>query len=410
MIMPQMDCIKIGLLRETKTLPDRRVALSPELAAELLSRYPQLDIVVQPSSGRCFSDQEFADAGIRIQEDLSDRDLLLGIKEVSIHELMIGKQYMFFAHVAKKQAYNRLLLQTLLDKRITLTDYEYLTDTKGIRLIAFGRWAGIIGAYNGLRTWGLKHKLFELKPPHACHDRMEMDEHLKAIDPGKIRILITGGGRVAHGILETLGKLGIPELSPDEFLAQPDLSPVVCRLDPEHYVTPMQDEPFSFDHFCMNPGMYQSRFNLFYPHTDLFYAAHFWDPRSPRLWLPEEMRRPDFRIRVIADISCDINGSVPSTIRATTIAEPFYDWNPHLLCETLPFADPDNITVMSIDNLPGELPRDASGEFGRILSDRIIPCLLGEDPDHVIERATITRNGNLTDRFSYLGDFVRGIE
>lgn len=405
-----MDCIKIGLLRETKPLPDRRVALCPKLAAELLTRYPQLDIAVQPSSGRCFTDQEYRDAGIRIQEDLSDRDLLLGIKEVSIHELILGKQYMFFAHVAKKQPYNRSLLLALLDKRITLTDYEYLTDNKGIRLIAFGRWAGIIGAYNGLRTWGLKYKLFDLKPPHACHDRAEMDEHLKRIDPGRIRILITGGGRVAQGIMETLGKLEIPEVSPAEYLAKPDLSPVICRLDPEHYVAPLQDESYSFDHFCKNPGAYRSTFDRYYPHTDLFYAAHFWDPRSPRLWLPEEMRKPDFRIRVIADISCDINGSVPSTIRATTIAEPFYDWNPHLLCETLPFADPDNITVMSIDNLPGELPRDASGEFGRILSDKIIPYLLGDDPDHVIDRATITRNGNLTDRFSYLGDFVRGIE
>jgi hypothetical protein len=405
-----MECIKIGLLRETKTPPDRRIALSPKMAAELISRYPQLDIVVQPSSGRCFADHEFIDAGIRIQEDLSDCDLLFGVKEVGISAMMEGKHYLFFAHVAKKQEYNRSLLQALLDKKVTLTDYEYLTDNQGIRLIAFGRWAGIIGAYNGLRTWGLKNNLFVLKPPHACHDRMEMDEYLKGIDPGKIRILITGGGRVAHGVMETLGKLGIPEVSPDEFLARPDLSPVICRLDPEHYVTHVDNVPFRFDHFCQNPGMYKSRFNLFYPTTDLLYAAHYWDPRSPRLWMPEEMRRPDFRIRVIADISCDINGAVPSTIRATTIAEPFYDWNPHLLCETLPFADPGNITVMAIDNLPGELPRDASSEFGRVLSDKIIPCLLGDDPDHVIERATITRNGSLTERFSYLGDFVRGIE
>jgi hypothetical protein len=237
-----------------------------------------------------------------------------------------------------------------------------------------------------------------------------MEDQLKGIDTGTVRILVTGGGRVAHGVMETLGLLGIREVSPDEFLAQPDLSPVICRLDPEHYVTHVHGEPFNFDHFCQNPGMYKSRFNLFYPSADLFFAAHFWDPRSPRFWQHEEMRRPDFRIRVIADISCDINGALPSTIRATNIAEPFYDWNPHLLSETRPFSDPGNITVMAIDNLPGELPRDASCEFGRILSDKIIPCLLRNDPDHIIDRATITRNGRLTDRFTYLEDFVRGDE
>ncbi|HBB90488.1 MAG TPA: alanine dehydrogenase [Bacteroidales bacterium] len=398
--------MKIGLLRETKTPPDRRVALPPVQAAALMRMYPGLQIMVQSSPIRCFSDEEYLQEGVTVQEELKDCDLLIGIKEVKIPALIEDKQYLFFAHVAKKQVYNKPLLKALLEKRIILSDYEYFTDTHGIRLIAFGRWAGIIGAYNGIRAWGLKTGRFMLKAANSCYDRQEMDDQLKGLDLGPVRILVTGGGRVAHGAMETLDKLTVPVVSHREYCEEPRRTPVICRIDPEHYTERIDGVPFDFAHFCNDPQAYRSRFRRFYPSTDLFLAAHFWDPLSPRLWEPEEMLSEEFRIRVISDISCDINGAVPSTIRSSKIAEPFYDFDPVSWSEKPPFSDARNVTVMAIDNLPGELPRDASEEFAGILIERIMPCLQGDDPDQVVERATITRDGALTERFRYLQDFV----
>jgi hypothetical protein len=275
-----------------------------------------------------------------------------------------------------------------------------------MRLIAFGRWAGIIGAYNGIRAWGLKSGRFSLKPANSCYNRQEMDAQLKGLDIGPVRILVSGGGRVAHGAMETLDKLEVPVVSHKVFCEEPHRTPVICRIDPEHYTGRIDGKPFDFNDFCQNPQEYRSRFNLFYPSTDLFISAHFWDPQSPRMWEPSEMLSDKFRIRVIADITCDIQGSVPSTVRSSKIADPFYDFDPVDWTEKPPFSDDRHITVMAIDNLPGELPRDASGEFAGILIERIMPCLLGDDPDQVVERATITKNGVLTERFRYLQSFV----
>jgi alanine dehydrogenase len=405
-----MKCIKIGLIRETKFPPDRRVALPPVYAAALREKYPEVSIVVQPSDIRCYKDEEYVNAGIPLQEDLSDCDLLIGIKEVKIDALLPGKHYLFFAHVAKKQVYNRPLLKALLDKGVTLSDYEYFTDEKGIRLIAFGRWAGIIGSFNGLRAWAIKQGMPVLMAPHECLDRQEMDQQLDGLDLGKVRILLTGGGRVAHGAMETLDKLGIPLVSPAEYLEHPERTPVICRIDPADYVQENSGSGFDFDHFIRHPEQYHSVFNRFYSSTDFLISAHYWDPKSPRLFEPHEMARKDFRIRVIADISCDINGSIPSTVRATRIDDPFYDWDPQKWCEAPAFTSPEHVTMMTIDNLPGELPRDASDEFAGILIKNIMPYILGEDTEGVICRATITWKGELTENFNYLEEFAREAE
>ncbi len=399
--------MRIGILRETRDPPDRRVPFTPGQLAELNRLYPDLEIIVQPSEIRCYTDQEYLDHHAVLSEDLSACDLLIGVKEVDIDALIPGKSYLFFSHTAKKQSYNRKLLQAIAAKGITLLDYEYLTGPDGMRVVAFGRWAGIVGAYNGLRAYGERYHIFLLQPAHLCHDRIEMIRELKKVSLQPIKILVTGGGRVAGGALETLREAGIREVSPDEFLNRNYTEAVVCRIDPWHYVRRTDRSDFDLQHFFSHPEMYESTFKPYTKVTDLFIACHFWDPASPVFMTLTDMREPDFKIRVIADVSCDLNGPVPSTIRASTIADPFYGYDPMTETETPPF-NLRSITVMAVDNLPGELPRDASEDFGDMLINNLIPALAGDDRAGIIARATITEKGNLTPFFGYLEDYLSG--
>lgn len=404
-----MKKIRIGILKETKTPPDRRVAITPLQGKEILRRFPQVELFAQPSPLRCFSDREYARAGIALKSDLSDCDILIGVKEVKISTLIPEKTYLFFAHVGKKQPYNRALLQAVLKKKIRLLDYEYLTTPGGARVVAFGRWAGIVGAYNGLRGWGVRTGDFELKPAHKFRDKQAMYDDLKNLRLSPLKILITGGGRVAHGAMETLKVLNIREVSPKEFLNQEFDEPTVCRIDPEHYVERKDGKPFDLKHFFDHPAEYRSTFLPYTKTTDLFIPCHYWAPRSPVFITPAEMRNPGFRIKMIADVSCDIKDPIPSTLRASTIAEPFYGYNPQTEKEDAPFAKA-NITVMAVDNLPGELPRDASEDFGNTLLEKVYPALLKTDPEKLIERATIAENGHLSPHFSYLEAYAQGNE
>ena len=285
---------------------------------------------------------------------------------------------------------------------------SYLTDYNGKRIIAFGRWAGMVGAYNGLRARGIRNNSFELKPAHECHDMDEMFAGLKKVDLKPKKILLTGGGRVAMGAMETLRELNLREVTPEEFLGNNFNEPVVCRLDPEHYVRHKRGLNFDLQHFFQHPEEYESTFKPYQKVTDLYIACHYWDPKSPHFITQEDMKDPDFRISVIADVSCDVGGPIASTLRASTIADPFYDYNPVTGKEEQPFSDEKNVTVMAVDNLPGELPRDASHEFGETLLDEIFPYLLGNDDRGVVERATITKKGKLTDRYNYLKDYAEG--
>lgn len=404
------DLNRVGILRETKNPPDRRVPLTPAQCLTFRERFRNKELTIQPSFIRGFEDQEYRYLNLNMQEDLSHCDVLLGIKEVDYTTFIPEKTYMFFAHVGKKQPHNRRMLQEIVRKKITLIDYEYLTDYNGRRLIAFGRWAGMVGAYNGLRAWELRHDSFPLKPAHECHDMQEMFSGLRRLEikPGKI--LITGGGRVANGAMETLRALNIREVKPQEFLERNFNEPVLTRLDPEHYVQHKHGKKFDLHHFFEHPDEYESTFKPFQKVADLYIAAHYWDPRSPHFITAEDMQEKDFNISVIADVSCDVDGPIASTLRASTIADPFYDYNPATQQEEPPFSKRDNITMMAVDNLPGELPRDASQEFGQTLLDEIFPSLLGHDDRRIIERATITRDGELTEAYKYLQDYVDGKE
>lgn len=400
-----MQKIKIGVLREEKSPPDKRVPLTPLICSELTRKYTNIEIVVQPSKIRCYSDDEYTAFGITLQEDLHDCDVLMGVKEVPYDRLIPNKKYFFFSHTIKKQPHNKKLMKALIEKKIQMIDYETLTDKNHNRIIGFGRYAGVVGAYNGILGYGLKYDLFRLKPANLCRDRAEMEEELKRVKLPNIKICLTGGGRVANGAIETLSALRIRKVTADEFLMATFREPVYCQLNPRDYVERPNDHNFDLNDFFKHPEHFVSKFPAYTKVTDLFISAHYWDPRSPKMFDQNDMKQPDFRMSVIADITCDIDGSVPTTIRSSTISQPFYGYNIKQDKEDLPF-NKDTICIMAVDNLPCELPRDASDDFGKDLTERVLPFLVQEDMDKVIDRATICKDGKLTEGFNYLSDYA----
>jgi NAD/NADP transhydrogenase alpha subunit len=401
-----MPVVVIGLIREGKTPPDKRVALTPQQCAEVMQRYPHVRILAEPSPARCYRDEEYADAGAVVTTDLSNCNVLLGIKEVPVDQLIPSKTYFFFSHTIKKQPYNRGLLQAVLKKNITLVDYEALKDLYGNRLVAFGRYAGIVGAYNGLWAYGLKYGGYTLRRAFDCFDVNDLKRELRKVKLPPVKIVLTGAGRVARGAMETLDTAGIRKVSPDAFLNTNFNEPVYVQLASADYHRRKDGGVFNREEFHQQPQHYQARFLPFARVADVLIAGAFWNPAAPVLFTAADMDRPDFNIRVVADITCDIGGSVPCTVKASTIADPLYDYLPETQ-QAAPFTPhPQRITVMAIDNLPCELPRSASEEFGRDLIDKILPPLLGHDPDNIVARATIAHQGRLTPTFSYLSDYV----
>ena len=403
--------LKVGILRETKNPPDRRVAVAPEQAVELIKKFPNVELFIQSSDNRCFKDEEYTEKGLNLVDDVSHCDILIGVKEVAKDKLIPNKKYLFFSHTAKKQSYNRDLLNKFLELKIQMIDHEYLTDKNHVRLVAFGRWAGLVGAYNGLIAYGEKHNLYKIKRAKDCFDLDELNQEIKKVKLPAIKILITGGGRVAHGAIETLSQIeGIKKVSHTDFLNKSFDYPVFCQIDPWNYTKRKDGSEFNLQHFFDHPYEYESTFLPYTKVTDFFIPCHFWDQRSPVFMTKEDMKADDFKMDVIADVSCDIAGPIPSTIRPSTIAEPLYGYDAKTEKEVDAFVD-GAITVMAVDNLPGELPRNASVDFGTGLVEKVFPSLFGEDTDEIIKRASITTlEGKLSDLFSYLQDFADGKE
>lgn len=399
--------LKIGILKETKTPPDRRTAIAPKQGIDLINKFPNVELFIQSSDIRAYSDGEYTALGLNVVDDLSHCDILIGVKEVHIPELIANKTYLYFSHTAKEQEYNRTLLQEMLKKNIRMLDYEYFTDDKGVRLVAFGRWAGLVGAYNGLIAYGKRTGTFDLKRAIKCHDTNEMFAELKKVKLPPIKIVITGGGRVAHGAMETLAPLNITEVSPKDFLIKEYDEPVFAQLNPDSYVKRKDWSAFDLHHFFENPEMYESTFKPFTKVADMYIACHFWDEKSPHFITKKDIKDDDFKLKVIADVSCDIDGPIASTIRASEIADPFYGYNPVTEEEGDAF-DENNITVMAVDNLPGEVPRDASVDFGNDLIENVFPSLFDGYESEMIRRAMITVNGELGEHFQYLKDFADG--
>ncbi|WMJ75482.1 NAD(P)-dependent oxidoreductase [Cytophagaceae bacterium ABcell3] len=401
-----MKEVKIGVLREGKTPPDKRVPLLPHQCREVMDKWPNVQVFVQPSDIRCVHNREYTSEGIPLKEDLSDCDILLGVKEVPMHLLIPGKTYLFFSHTLKKQPQNQKLLQTVLQQDIRLIDYECLTEKGGNRIIAFGRFAGIVGAYNAFLLYGKRFQLFDLDRAFQCGELAELYEEMEKIKLPPIKIILTGSGRVSKGSEEVLSALNIRKVSVQEYLEKEFDEAVYVQLSSADYYEKKDGKPFDRKDFHQHPQNYQSSFKKFLDKTDMLIAGAYWDPAAPVLFTKEDMKDPGFRIKVIADITCDIDGSIPSTIKSCSILEPAYDYNPETGLMEAPFSDDNNVTVMAVDNLPGELPRDASKEFGNQLINNVLPLLLGEDKDQTIARGTIADHGKLTPGFSYLSDYA----
>ena len=404
-----MQKLKLGIIKEGKNPPDKRVPLTPEQCANICHQYgDSLELQVQESNVRIFPDTDYSDKGIQVVPDVSQSDVLIGVKEVPIADLIPNKTYLFFSHTIKEQPYNRDLMLAVLERNIRLIDWEVLTDAKSRRLIGFGRYAGIVGAYNGLRAYGLRTDRFSLEKAADLFDRKAMEAQLDKLDLDNIKILLTGRGRVAKGAIETLQAAGIKQVNPESYLNNTFDEPVFTQIGVEHYNKKKDGSDGGQFDFYQNYADYESDFMKWAAVTDFFIAGHFYAEGSPFLFTREDAKHEDFKIRTVADISCDIDGPVASTIRPSTIADPIYGYDRMNESDSAPIGGDNVITVMAVDNLPCELPRDASADFGSEFITHILPAFMNGDEDGILARATMTSNGKLTENFSYLQDYVNG--
>lgn len=398
--------INIGLIHEGKVPPDYRVALTPTTAYRCQEKYSSdVTIVAQTSHTRCYKDNEYTSAGIPIVDSVENCDILLGVKEVPIDKLIQDKTYFFFSHTIKKQAYNRPLLQNILKKNITLIDYETLVDDNGKRLIGFGHFAGLVGAHHALRTYGLKKKAYNLQLAHQHFDFNEMVESYKSISFPNIKIAITGSGQVTKGAIEIMKHAGIQEVDNDTFLSN-ESETAFYSVFPMEKLYCNNEGTFIKKEFYETPELYQNNFLPVTKVANILINGIFWKPSIPKLFEQEDIKDTNWKVEVIADVTCDPFGSVPINVGASTIADPVYGIKRDSLEKSEPYQNDDNvIDIMAVDNLPNELGRDASQYFSERFENYILPELL-KDSSPIITRAKICENGQLTEKFMYLQDFV----
>ncbi|MEP2280403.1 NAD(P)-dependent oxidoreductase [Maribacter sp.] len=401
--------MKFGIIRERKNPPDKRVVLSPKTCQKVLNTHSKALIIVEPSPIRAYADSDYQDLGITVADEMNDCEVLLGVKEVPIDALIPNKKYFFFSHTIKKQPYNRDLLRAILEKNIEMYDHEVITNKQEQRVVAFGRYAGIVGAYNGFRAYGLKYNSFQLPKANDLPDQQALINELKKLELPNIKVLLTGRGRVGNGSREMLDGMGMRRVNVTEYLEETFDEPVYCQIDAGEYNKRIDGVRGNKANFFAHPEEYKSNFFRFAKVTDFYIAGHFYGQGAPYLFTREDAKDKDFKIRVVADISCDIDGPVASTIKPSTIADPIYGYDPVTESET-DFTNADAIAVMAVDNLPCELPRDASEGFGEAFIKNVIPAFFNEDKDGVLERARMTQNGKLTERYAYLQDYVDGKE
>ena len=396
-----------GIIKERKNPPDRRVVFSPDEVVKLKQLYPDASVRVESSDIRIFTDEQYQSLGIEVVNDISDCDVLFGVKEVPLKDLIPNKSYFFFSHTIKKQSYNRKLLQAILEKNIDLYDHETIVDAKNRRLIGFGKYAGIVGSYNSIRAFGIKFGLFKIPKAETLSGKEALISHLKRLVLPPLKFVITGTGKVGNGAKEILDAIKIKEVSVENYLTKNYTQPVYTQIDVLDYNNRKDGQVLDFNDFYTNPTDYVSDFEKFTKVTDIFIAGHYHANESPVILSQEMLQSNNCKIKVVADISCDVNGPIACTLRSSTIAEPLYGYLPNANKEVDVFH-PAAIVVMAVDNLPCELPKDASEGFGEMFMDHVIPAFFNNDKDGILLRAKITEKGKLTPRFSYLQDYVDG--
>jgi saccharopine dehydrogenase (NAD+, L-lysine-forming) len=396
----------IGLLREGKIPPDNRVALTPAQCKWIQKNAPDLKVVAQTSSDRCYSDKEYRSAGVEVREDLADCDILLGIKEVPVKELIRGKTYLFFSHTKKQQAVNREMFQSILQREITLIDYECLEYDDGQRILGFGFFAGIVGAHNGIMAYGRRTGLYTLDRVKGQQSFRELIHTYFGLRLPEIKVVVTGSGRVAHGALEIMNLLEIVEVEPDEFLGRSFTYPVFTQLKGADLYEHNQTGAYHREDFHHQPQNYRCKFLPFTRTADILMNGIYWDKNMPRLFEWFDLARDDFHIRTIADITDDREGSVPCNLGDSPVQNPVYGVDKKSRIRTDPYL-PGSVDVMAVGNLPNELPRDASRYFGEQLIKHVLDDLL-RGGSKAIERATMVRKGQLTEPYHYLAGYAAG--
>ena len=395
----------IGLIKEGKVPSDNRVALSPKQCRYLLDQFPSWDIIVESSPNRCFKDREYQKEGIKVVDDISSADLLFGIKEVPKDQLIPNKKYLFFSHTKKAQTFNKALFHVMMDKNITLIDYECLEHEDGQRLIGFGFFAGIVGAHNGIMAYGNRTKEFKLSRVKEVKDYMDLVHTYFGLKLPNIKIAITGSGRVAHGILEIMNLMDVQEVEPDEYTSRAYAYPVYVHLKGGDLYRHKTNNTYDRNDFHAHPENYHCLFNKYLKHTHILMNGIYWEPGIAPLFTMDDLKEDDYALTTIADITDDAHGSVPCNLGDSSSEDPIYGVNVTTLEKTAPYMQ-NGIDIMAVGNLPNELPRDASRYFGEQLIKYVIPDLL-KGGNKIIEGATMLDKGKLTQNFSYLADYSK---
>ncbi len=397
--------MKFGIVKERKSPADKRVVFSPNELVKLKSLYPEVSVKVESSASRAFSDAEYQDLGIEVVDDISDCEVFFGVKEVPVEDLIPNKSYFFFSHTIKKQPHNRALLQGLLAKNVDFYDHETIVNANNNRLIGFGYYAGMVGAYNSIRAFGLKFELFKLPKAETLSGKEDLIRHLKRIVLPPIKFVVTGRGKVGSGVKEILDAIKVKSVTVDNFLTKNYTQSVYTQINVLDYNQRKDGAVLEKDDFFKNPQEYESNFERFTKVSEVVITAHFHANEAPQILTKEMLQSKDCKIKVVADISCDVNGPIACTLRSSTIEEPYYGYLP-IENKEVDVFHPAAIVVMAVDNLPCTLPKDSSEGFGEMFLEHVIPAFFNGDKDGILQRAKITENGKLTPRFSYLQDFV----